>query len=104
MCDIIKYIFFLSNGILIDLVLVCICRLFHTTDRSEAYDCFFQYKWKLDTIILPLANVSDSVFEKDILQKMSNAFRAHTDWKVVHIAVDVGLHNDLDSLLRNDNM
>lgn len=79
-------------------------RLFHTTHRSEAYDCFFQYEEKLDTIILPLANVSDSVFEKDILQKMSNAFRAHTDWKVVHIAVDVGLHNDLDSLLRNDNI
>lgn len=92
---------FLSYGILIDLFLICIFSLFRSTDESEAYKCFSQYVGKLDTIILPLANASDSIFEKDILQKMAYTLREHEFWKPVHIAVDVGLQKNLDSLLGN---
>lgn len=87
-CDIVFYWFF---G-------VFICSLFCSTDELEA----LQYLEKIRTIILPLAAACGAVFEKDIVQKVLDTHREHECWKTVHIAVEVGLHKDLESLLRND--
>lgn len=72
--------------------------LFCSTDELEA----LQYLEKIRTIILPLAAACGAVFEKDIVQKVLDTHREHECWKTVHIAVEVGLHKDLESLLRND--
>lgn len=74
--------------------------LFCSTDEIEAV----QYFENIRTIILPLAVACSSVFEKDIVQKVLDTHREHECWKTVHIAVEVGLHKNLESQLRNDTL
>ena len=62
--------------------------IFRLTNETEALNKFRQFS----SIINPLAHASSSVYDENLLQKISDIINMYPSWRPVHIAAYVGLY------------